>query len=143
MLMAFGLEGRRMSEQNKAIIRRLFDDHWNAKDEALLGELFAPTVSLHTPDGGYTGLKGAMALLQSYATPFPDFHLAIEELLADGDKVAVKWTFTGTHSGPLTASKRVKVPNCIAIYRIADGKIAEGSMAWNKYELLRQIGVVG
>ena len=54
-----------MSEQNKAVIRRLFDDHWNAKDEALLGEMFAPTVSLSTPDGVYTGLKGAMSLLQS------------------------------------------------------------------------------
>jgi hypothetical protein len=37
----------------------------------------------------------------------------------------------------------VNVPNCIAIYRIVDGKIDEGTMAWNKYELLRQLGVVG
>jgi predicted ester cyclase len=131
-----------MSEQNKAVIRRLFDDHWNAKDEALLGEMFAPTVSLSTPDGVYTGLKGAMALLQSYATPFPDFHLAIEDLLAESDKVVVKWTFTGTHSGPLTIGRRVKVPNCIAIYRIADGKVTEGAMTWNKHDLLRQLGVV-
>jgi predicted ester cyclase len=143
MLRTFGLEGPSMSEKNKAVIRRLFDDHWNAKDEALLSDLFAPTISLSTPDNVYTGHKGAAALLQSYAIPFPDFHLAIEELLADADKVVVKWTFTGTHSGPLTVGKRVKVPNCIAIYRIADGKIAEGTMSWNKYELLRQLGVVG
>ena len=132
-----------MSEQNKAIIRRLFDDHWNAKDEELVSEVFAPKITLSTPDGVYTGLKGALSLLQSYATPFPDFHLAIEELLAEADKVVVKWTFTGTHSGPLTVGRRVKVPNCIAIYRIEAGKIAEGTMAWNKYELLRQLGVVG
>ena len=132
-----------MSEQNKALVRRLFDDHWNAKDEALLGEMFTPAISLNTPDGVYTGLKGAMSLLQSYATPFPDFHLAIDDLLAEGDKVVVKWTFTGTHSGPLTVGRRVKVPNGIAIYRIEGGKIAEGVMAWNKYELLRQLGVVG
>ena len=132
-----------MSERNKAVIRRLFDDHWNAKDEALLSELFTPTISLSTPDGVYTGLKGAMSLLQSYATPFPDFHLAIEEMVAEADKVVVQWTFTGTHSGPLTVGRRVKVPNCIAIYRIVDGKIGEGTMAWNKYELLRQLGVVG
>ena len=131
-----------MSAQNKAVIRRLFEDHWNAKDEALLSDLFAPTISLATPDNVYTGHKGALALLQSYAVPFPDFHLAIEELLADADKVIVKWTFTGTHSGPLTVGKRVKVPNCIAIYRIADGKIAEGTMTWNKHDLLRQLGVV-
>ncbi len=131
-----------MSEQNKAVIRRLFEDHWNAKNEALLSDLFAPTVSLSTPDGKYTGLKGASSLLQSYAVPFPDFHLAIEDLVAEEDKVVVRWTFTGTHSGPLTVGKRVKVPNCIAIYRIVDGKIGEGAMAWNKYELLQQLGVV-
>ena len=131
-----------MSEQNKAVIRRLFDDHWNAKDEALASEFFAPTVSLSTPDNVYTGLKGASALLQSYAIPFPDFHVAIEEMVAEEDKVVVRWTFTGTHSGPLTVGKQVKVPNCMAIFRIVDGKISEGSMAWNKYELLRQLGVV-
>jgi len=132
-----------MSEQNKAVIRRLFEDHWNAKNETLLTELFAPTISLSTPDGVYTGLKGAWSLLESYAIPFPDFHLAIEDLIAEADKVVVKWTFTGTHTGPLTVGKRVKVPNCIAIYRIDAGKISEGTMAWNKYELLRQLGVVG
>ena len=131
-----------MSEQNKAVIRRLFEEHWNPKDEELVSEIFAPTVSLSTPDGMYTGLHGAISLLKSYATPFPDFHLAIEDLVAEGDKVVVRWTFTGTHSGPLAVEKRVKVPNCIAIYRIVGGKIAEGSMAWNKYELLRQLGVV-
>ena len=131
-----------MSEQNKAVIRRLFDDHWNAKDEALLRDLFVPTVILSTPDGVYRGLSGASDLLQSYATPFPDFHLAIEDLVSEEDQVAVKWTFTGTHSGALTVGRRVKVPNCIAIFKIADGKIAEGTMAWNKYDLLRQLGVV-
>jgi len=131
-----------MSEQNKELIRHLFEDHWNAKNEALLSDLFAPTVLLSTPDGTYTGLKGALALFQSYATPFPDFYLAIEDMVAEADNVAVRWTFTGTHSGPLTVGKRVKVPNCIAIYRIVAGKIGEGTMTWNKYELLQQLGVV-
>ena len=136
-------KGADMSEQGKAVVRRLFEDHWNAKDEALVSDVFASAVSLNTPDGVYSGIKGALALLQSYATPFPDFHLAIDDLLAEGDKVTIRWTFTGTHSGPLTVGKRVKVPNCIAIYRVTDGKISEGTMAWNKYELLRQLGVVG
>ena len=71
-----------MSDQNKAIVRRLFEDHWNSKNAALLSELFAPTVSLHTPDGVLTGLDGASSLLQAYATAFPDFHLAIDEVVA-------------------------------------------------------------
>ncbi len=131
-----------MSEQNKAVVRRLFEDHWNAKNEALVSDVFAPAVSISTPDGVFTGLKGASALFQSYATPFPDFELAIEELIAEGDNVVVRWTFRGTHRGPLAVGKKVKVPNGIAIYRITDGKIGEGTMAWNKYELLRQLGLV-
>jgi steroid delta-isomerase-like uncharacterized protein len=134
-----------MSEQNKAVVRRLFEDHWNAKNPALVTELFAPSVSLQTPDGVLTGLDGASFLLKAYATAFPDFHLAIDDLVAEGDKVVVRWTFTGTHHGPLAdvpaSGKRVDVPNGIAIYRLAAGRITEAHFAWNKYELLQQLGV--
>ena len=135
-----------MSEQNKAVVRRLFEEHWNAKNPALVSELFAPSVSLHTPDGVLTGLDGAAFLLQAYATAFPDFHLTIDDLIADGDKAVVRWTFTGTHRGPLAdipaTGKRVDVSNGIAIYRLAAGRISEGHFAWNKYELLQQLGVL-
>ena len=135
-----------MSEQNKAVVRRLFEDHWNAKNPALVSELFGPTVSLHTPDGALTGLDGASFLLQAYATAFPDFHLTIDDLVADGDKVVVRWTFTGTHRGPFAdvpaTGKRVNVPNGIAIYRLAGGKVGEGHLAWDKYALLQQLGVL-
>jgi predicted ester cyclase len=90
-----------MSEQNKALVRRLIEDHWNAKNPALVSELFAPTVTIHTPDGVLNGLDGASALLQAYATAFPDFRLVIDDLVADADKVAFRWTFNGTHRGPL------------------------------------------
>ena len=57
--------------------------------------------------------------------------------------MVVTWTFTGTHWGPLDDRDGGKGANGIAIYRIVDGKIAEGAMTWNKYDLLRQLGVVG
>src|SRR2546425_3733077 len=111
-----------MSEQNKAVVRRLFEDHWNAKNPALASELFAPTVSLHTPDGTLTGLDGASSLLQAYATAFPDFHLTIDDVVAEDDKVVVRYAFTGTHRGPLAdiaaSGKRVSVTNGIVIFRI-------------------------
>ena len=73
-----------MSEQNKAVVRRLIEDHWNGKNEALLNELFAQTVSIHTPDGVLMGLEGASFLFQAYTNAFPDFRLAIDDLFADG-----------------------------------------------------------
>src|SRR5437016_1046910 len=135
-----------MSEQNKAIVRRLFEDHWNSKNAALVTELFDPTVSLQTPDGTLTGLDGASSLLKAYGTAFPDFHLDIDDVLAEGDKVVVRYSFAGTHRGPLAdippSGKRVSVTNGIVIFRVVGGKISEGHFAWDKYDLLQKIGAI-
>lgn len=134
-----------MSEENKAAVRRLIDN-WNGKNAAQVHELFAPNVTLHTPDGILKGLEGAAFLLGAYATAFPDFHLAVDDILADRDKVVVRWTFTGTHHGPLlnfpATGRRFNVPGGIGIFRYAEGKVDEGYFAWNKFELLQQLGII-
>jgi predicted ester cyclase len=136
-----------MSEQNKAVVRRLYEEHWNARNTALVSELFAPTVSLLTPDGALTGLDGASFLLQAYATAFPDFRLAIDDVVAEGDKVVVRYKFTGTHQGPLgdiaASGKRVSLTNGFGIFRLVAGKVNEGHLAWDKYTLLQQVGALG
>jgi steroid delta-isomerase-like uncharacterized protein len=135
-----------MSEQNKAVLRRLYEDHWNGRNAGLVGDLYAPTVSLQTPDGVINGLEGASLLLQVYSTAFPDFKLAIDDLVAEGDEVVVRWTFTGTHQGSLAdipaTGKRVDVGNAIGIFRLDGGKVVEGHLAWDKYALLQQLGVL-
>ena len=72
--------------------------------------------------------------------------MTIDDLIAEGDKVAVRWTFEGTHRGPLAGiaatGNRVNVANGVAIYRIVGGKIAEGNFAWDKFELMQQLGVL-
>ncbi len=135
-----------MSEQNKAVVRRIIEEHWNNKNAELVSELFASNVSLDTPDGVLTGLEGASSLLQAYATAFPDFRLVTDDLFADGNEVVFRWTFTGTHSGPLAGTaasgRQVRVPRCIGIFRLDGGKVNEGHLAWDKYALLQQIGVI-
>ena len=135
-----------MSEQNKMVVRRVVEEHWNNKNAALVSELFTSNVSLDTPDGVLTGLEGAGFLLQAYATAFPDFRLIIDDLLADGNQVVLRWTFTGTHRGPLAdiaaSGRQVRVPRGIAIFRIAAGKVDQGHFAWDKYALLQQLGVL-
>jgi steroid delta-isomerase-like uncharacterized protein len=136
-----------MSEHNKALIRRLVDDHWNARNQSLAAGLYASAVSLHTPDGVLSGVEAAGSLVHTYATAFPDFHVELHDLIADGDRVAVRYTFTGTHHGPIAGisatGKRVRVPNCVLFFRVADGKIIEGHFAWNRYGLLQQLGALG
>jgi predicted ester cyclase len=135
-----------MSDQSKAIIRRLIESHWNGKRAALVGEFFAPTVSLHTPDGVLSKLEGASNLLQAYATAFPDFQIAIDDLISEADQVVVRYTFTGTHRGPLgeipATGRSVNVPNGILIFRLAGDKVSEGYFSWNKYALLEQLGIM-
>jgi steroid delta-isomerase-like uncharacterized protein len=135
-----------MSDQSKAVVRRLIENHWNGKKAALVGEFFAPAVSLHTPDGELSKLEGASSLLQAYATAFPDFQLAIDDLISEGDQVVVRYTFTGTHRGPLgeipATGKSVNIPDGVLIFRLAGGKVSEGHFSWNKYALLEQLGIL-
>ena len=135
-----------MSVENKAVVRRLIEDHWNAKNHELVSELFAPTVKFHTPDGELEGFDGASTLLQAYAAAFPDFRLTIDDLVAEGDKVAFRWTFAGTHRGPLgdirATGKSVSVSNCVGIFTLAAGKVDEANLCWNRYALLQQLGLL-
>lgn len=135
-----------MWEQNKAVVRRMVENHWNAKDVTLAGDLFSASVSLQTPDGALTGLEGAMFLLQAYAAAFPDFRIAIDDMIAEEDVVVLRWTFTGTNRGQLgelgATGKPVSVPNCMGVFRLAGGKIVEGHMAWDRLELRQQLGLL-
>ena len=134
-----------MSEQNKALVRRIVEDHWNKKNPALIGELFATDCVFHTPDGALQGQDGARQLYNAYATAFPDFRLSTDDILADGNKVVVRYTFTGTHKGPLAAvpasGKQANVQG-IAIVRLAGGKADEVRFVWDKFALMQQIGVL-
>lgn len=146
MIPPFHERGPTMSEQNKTVVRRIVEEHWNNRNAALVSELFASNVSLETPDGVLTGLEGASFLLQAYATAFPDFRLIIDDLLADGNQVVLRWTFTGTHRGPIAgipaSGRQVRVPRGIGIFRIHAGKVDNGYLAWDKYALLQQLGVI-
>jgi steroid delta-isomerase-like uncharacterized protein len=134
-----------MSEQNKAVVRRIVEDHWNEKNPALIGELFAPNCAFQTPDGALQGEDGARLLYNAYATAFPDFRLTTDDMLADGNKVVVRYTFTGTHSGPLAAvpasGKHANVQG-IVIFRLSGGKADEVHFLWDKFALLQQIGAL-
>jgi steroid delta-isomerase-like uncharacterized protein len=135
-----------MSDANKAVVRRIVEEHWNAKNAALAPELFAADLSLETPDGVLTGLAGADLLLRAYQTAFPDFRLLIDDLLVDGDQVVLRWTFTGTHRGPLAdiaaSGRAVNLPRGIAIFHLDGAKVDRGYMAWDKYGLLQQLGAL-
>jgi steroid delta-isomerase-like uncharacterized protein len=135
-----------MSDTLETVVRRSFEDHFNGRNIAAADEVYAPDVVVRTPDGVVTGRDGMNTLMQTYASAFPDFVLTIDDTVAEGDRVAVRYTFTGTHRGAIAGipatGKRVTVGGNIGIYRVAGGRIAEAHVSWDRYVLMEQIGLL-
>jgi steroid delta-isomerase-like uncharacterized protein len=136
-----------MSEHNKAIVRRLFDDLWNKGYLSLADELFAPNYQHHdssSPDFG-RGPESEKKRAALYRNAFPDLRLTIEDLIAEGETVMTRWSCRGTHKGDLngiTATGKPFTISGMTIVRLANGKMAEGYVNWDALGLMRQLGVV-
>jgi steroid delta-isomerase-like uncharacterized protein len=132
-------------EENKALIRRLTQAQ-DAGDLAALDGLYAPDVVGHGgPPGIPEGLAGVKQFIAMLRAAFPDARTAVEDLVAEGDRVATRWTGTGTNSGSFMglppSGKRTTVTG-IDIYRIADGKVVEHWSEWDALGLMQQLGVI-
>ena len=136
-----------MSEENKAFARRLCEEAWNQYDPSIVEKFYAPNCVRHDPAGvgsanGIDEIKqGASKLL----TAFPDSHYTFDDILAEGDKVVIRWTFRGTHKGELmgTAPTGKKVTATgIVISRIEGGRIVEDWINWDALGMMQQIGIV-
>src|SRR5439155_20587747 len=96
-------------------------------------------------DGDLRAQTGANPLYSDYATAFTDFRINPDDTLADGNKVVVRYTFTGTHKGALAAipasGKQVTVQG-IAVFRLAGDKADEVRFVWDKFALMQQIGAL-
>lgn len=137
-----------MSEANKALFRRFIDEVWNRRNLAVIDELFASNYTRHAsssdPDFG-TGPDSVRKLVQFYSQAFPDTRFTIDDLVAEGDKVVLRWTARGTHQGALEgappSNKRVTVTGTTTA-RVANGKIAEEWENWDALGMMEQIGIL-
>jgi len=136
-----------MSEHNKAIVRRLFDDVWNGRRLETIEELYAPEfVADYRPYAPLrVGHQAIRDMVQRAWAAFPDYHEELEELVAEGDKVVVRLTITGTQNGPWgplpPTGKPVRFEEII-ILRIVDGKVVEQRGIPDNLNALRQLGVM-
>jgi steroid delta-isomerase-like uncharacterized protein len=114
-------------EENKAIVRR-FIDAYNQQNLDLSDDVVASDyVDPDYPQ--LQGLENLKQMMNMFFKAFPDFHETIEDIIAEGDKVWVLLTYTGTHTGEwmgLAPTGKKITCRAIDIYRIANGKIAEG-----------------
>jgi len=139
-------ERRRLSDENKAIALRLFDEVLNAHSLALCDDLYDPNYEPHSlPPGFSPDREGVKQYHRHYFQAFPDMHLTVDGMLAEGDWVAVYYTGTGTHQGELigipATGKQVSASAILSL-RIVDGKIVEDRLDGGKLSLLQQLGVI-
>ncbi|WP_224334486.1 ester cyclase [Haloprofundus halobius] len=138
-------------EENKEIVRRYYEEAFNEERIGLLDELIAEDVVNHNPLSDETlsaeearGFEGFRRHVEVAHEAFPDATVTITEMVAEGDTVAVRFVFEGTHEGRFggiePTGNRVSGTN-MGLFRIEDGKIAERWLESDNLELLEQLGV--
>jgi steroid delta-isomerase-like uncharacterized protein len=136
---------------NKAVVQRLYDEVLNQGRLEVVEELATPDYVTHSPSPSAPGpdasLRGPAALeatVVQVRSRFPDVRFAIEDMVAEHDRVAVRWTLRGTNTGdypgfPPATGRRVEV-GAIVIYRLEGGRLAE---LWPVIDLLGMVRQLG
>ncbi len=134
-----------MSQDNLTLARRAIEEVWNRGNYEVLPELVANDILIHAAPDDIHGHEGIRQFYDSLRQAFPDIHFTIEDQLADGDRIATRWSAQGTHKGmfqglPATG-KRVSLTG-IDIDRFVNGKVVECWPEANELGLLQQLGLL-
>ena len=134
-----------MEDSNAQVMRRTLRDIMQGGDVAVIDELFASDFAGHNTNGGTFGREEFREGVRAMLSAFSDRQVVIEDQLADGDKVATRWTVTAKHSGEfqgIPATGRRGSMTGISIDRLAGGKIVESWEVTDDAGLLRQLGAL-
>jgi predicted ester cyclase len=139
------------TEDNKSFIRQRFEAAWNSNNSAALDELYSPDNIHHS--GSTTGRLGPnemRGMIKAWRDAIPDYRCSIENVVAEGDTVAVLLQFSGTHtSAPLTVSSRTAQPKNrrfseseMIMFKLKNGKVVESWATWDRLNFLEQLGAL-
>lgn len=130
-----------MSESaNRALIQRWFEEVWNQSKESAIDELFHPQGKVHgfpDPSSILIGPEGFKTVHRQFQNIFGNIHIEVDDIVAEDDRVALRWTTTATHSGdglgfPATGKNAILAGSSFTICR--NGQIVE---AWNFMDLTK------
>lgn len=134
-----------MSQQHTATIQTWIREAINGGNLAVVDELAHPDYVYRNPTEELRGAEAVKGLFAAYRAGFPDFHVHVDERVADGDRIAQAFTLTGTHRGEFmgipATGKAIKVHG-VVISRFADGKIVEEWEVIDQLTFMEQLGVV-
>jgi steroid delta-isomerase-like uncharacterized protein len=136
-----------VSEENKGLIRRLFEEVLNGGRLGLLDQLIDASYIEHSPASNQAaGAAGVRARLEGMREAFPDLRFALEELIAEGSIVAVRYRWQGTHRGTFLGiaptGRRLSVRG-MDFYRIERGRLLEHWDLVDEFGMLSQLGDLG
>lgn len=129
------------AERNKAVVRRYLEEFVNRGDTSIADELFAPDYINHSAGSGIsTGREGMARGFSALKTAFPDWHVTIEEMVAEGDLVVDRFAISATHTGSVNgippSGRRITTLG-MHMWRVVDGKLVEG---WYLTDALPLVG---
>ena len=134
------------TEENKARVKQLIVEGLNNGNESVIGDLIAPNYVSAEEGMSAVGPEGFKAMAAGFRTAFPDAHLEIEDMVAEGDKVVTWAVFTGTHTGPLgeipSTGRPVRVKD-VDLWRLDNGKVVEARAHFDQLGMMQQLGVLG
>lgn len=134
-------------EENKALVRRGTEEVLNKGNVAAIDEFFAPNLVPYIllPPGMTRDREGYKQMVTAILTAFPDFHITVEVMVAEGDKVVARATTCGTHKGEfigVAPTGKQATWTEIFIWRIEGGKVVEIWAEVDQLGLMQQLGVV-
>ena len=133
------------TEEIKAIVRRWIDEVWKKGDLDAVDEIFAADFVFHyAGTQGEPDREGYEEAVTGLVAPFADVHAAVEDVITEGDKVVLRWTWGGTHTGEFWGIPPTGVQATvtgISILRIEGGKIVEEWGEMDNMGLMAQLGV--
>ena len=128
--------------RNKETVRRVYEECFNQGNTELLAELVAPEF---IGGQGERGPAGFAATIAGLRRGFPDIHFTVEDLIAEGERIAARWTWRGTHAGPFQgfAATHKPITNTgIVIFQLRDGQLLSSRSEVDRLSVLQQLGVI-
>ena len=128
-------------EQNKAIARRFVEELLGKGSYSLFDELTVENYADHNLPSGVTARQS----ISAFRAGFPEARFRVEDILAEADKVVVRYAVEGTHTGNffgIPATGKSITMTGISIYRIVNGKLTEAWVQYDQLGLMQQLGVV-
>jgi len=132
-----------VSKENKALVRRFVEEAFNEGNLEVADEVYAPAFVSHESDGPVErSPEYVKGFVDTYRGPFPDGHTTVEDSIAEGDRVAYRWTFRGTHRGELMGigpTERQVTITGLTVDRVSGSEIEEEWYKFGRLGMLQRL----